>query len=87
MKAMKTQGRTILTHDPQQVVRGGKVLIETLPVFVDLRMRKATTSPKGTRIKCVLVADDRKLMPFAQATVAAGGKPRGWTPEFRLEMN
>lgn len=87
MKAMKTQGRTILTHDPQQTVRGGKVLIETLPVFVDLRMRKATTTPKGTRIKCVLVADDSKLMPFAQATVATSGKPRGWTPEFRLEMN
>ena len=83
MKAKKCAGRTILMTD------------EGMPALMQLTMREATTA--AGRVKCALVtienADDpdtRKIfpMPFAVPVMTPDGKkPRGFTPEFRLEMN
>lgn len=72
MKVMKHEGRTILTEDNGQ------------PALVELAMRPATTA--HGRIKAVLTIGDVPL-PFAAPVISLTGAPRGFTPEFRLEMN
>lgn len=81
-------GRTMMTLNGQ-------------PVLVGIATREATTAPGGTRLKAALVipvidgdggVEGVAPLPFAQATmpVLVKGKiraPRGFTPEFRLEMN
>lgn len=80
MDSMKMGPRSILTVNGE-------------PVLVGLVMRPSTTAP--SRVKAALVIPVEQggkqgvaPLPFAQAVVAEKGKrPRGWTPEFRLEMN
>lgn len=68
--------------------------IDGEPVPVSLVMRQSSTAP--SRIKCILAitveAEDGEMgiapLPFAVPVVTVDGKkPRGFTPEFRLEMN
>lgn len=65
------------------------------PVLVTLMMRESGSTP--ARIKATLVAsvedeDDGSVgilpLPFAEPIIAPPGRrPRGYTPEWRLEMN
>lgn len=83
MQNMKiAAGRTILADDAG------------VPMLVQLAMRPSQSAPN--RVKAALViptldadgAEGIAPMPFAQAIIGSHGKsPRGWTPEFRLELN
>lgn len=68
--------------------------IDGEPVPVSLVMRQSSTAP--SRIKCVLAitveAEDGEMgiapMPYAVPVVTTDGKkPRGFTPEWRIELN
>lgn len=81
IKHLEVGPRTILTDNGQ-------------PMLVQLAMRESETAPG--RIKAILalpIHDDEGTeglmpMPFAVPVMAPEGKkPRGFTPEFRLEMN
>jgi hypothetical protein len=80
MQNLKVQGRTILLDDEGQ------------PIQVGIVMRQSASAP--ARIKACLVTpthDDEGNegivpLPFA-VPIMGSRKPRGFTPEFRLEMN
>lgn len=81
LKHRKVGPRTMMTFKGQ-------------PVQIGLVMRPSASAP--SRIKAALVmaattdeGDEGIVpLPFAQATIAPRDrKPRGYTPEFRLELN